>query len=180
MDKATTADFSGFRPKSFYIIDPYSGPSSATDGNIHIGEIAERVYGKYLNGLDALAEDQDGDALENGALVEYTMSNDFIYERALEDFDREQVALGRDSNYREIIKTGMTRLDYWLSISWSDDPEKVTVPDDSTGVTDYEGAVFSQRYLADRVCTPGLEGVIADLIRRGEIPRGDYLFSNEW
>ncbi|MFD8609485.1 hypothetical protein [Streptomyces sp. NPDC059631] len=40
--------------------------------------------------------------------------------------------------------------------------------------------MFEDRFFADRAFSPSLGLVLADLIRRGELPRGDYLFRHWW
>lgn len=45
---------------------------------------------------------------------------------------------------------------------------------------DLEGAVFSDQHYADRAFTPSLGGILADLIRRGELRRGNYIFKHWW
>ncbi|UJW28808.1 hypothetical protein L3Q67_26470 [Saccharothrix sp. AJ9571] len=79
-----------------------------------------------------------------------------------------------------MFKTGAAQLDYWLSISVSDDPSKVTVPTTPPETADLEGAVFANLYDAARAFTPSLEGVLADLIRRGELPRDNYILRHWW
>lgn len=146
-------------------------------GQIPAEEIAARVYGRYVNFLEAVATDGDGDGLANGTLLEIPLSYDWLYEESLADFDRKEVVLGRTADWQPIKKIGLTEMEYWLSVKRTQDPSEVTHPK-GNGVIDLEGATLM--HYDGRVPTPGLRGILADLIRRGEIPRGDYLFDHSW
>ena len=45
---------------------------------------------------------------------------------------------------------------------------------------DLTNAVFAEEFYAQRAFSPSLGSVIADLIRRGDLPRGNYLFRHWW
>ncbi|MGW0875364.1 hypothetical protein ACWD3Z_33505 [Streptomyces sp. NPDC002740] len=89
--------------------------------------------------------------------------------------------MGWDSRTGEsAFKTGATALDYWLSIRVADENTPATVEVNPPATQDLENAVFEDRFFADRAFSPSLRLVLADLIRRGELPRGDYLFRHWW
>jgi len=152
--------------KAYYRIGEYRGQVPAE-------EIAARVYGRPVNFIEAIATEE---GIPNDTLVEITLGSDSDYEEALAEFDLKEIVLGYDSDWRPIRKIGLTELEYWLSIKYTENPREVTARD--SGVQDLEGATLM---VGDRrVSPPGLRGLLADLIRRGEIPRGDYLFDNSW
>lgn len=45
---------------------------------------------------------------------------------------------------------------------------------------DLEGAVFKDAFFANRAYSPSLGAVLADLVRRGELPRGKYIYKHWW
>lgn len=143
-------------------------------GQIPAEEIAARVYGRAVNFIEASAMDEEG--LTNDTLVEIPLSSDSDYEEALAEFDLKEIILGFTSDWEPINKVGLTQMEYWLSVKRTAELSEVTARDD--GPQDLEGATLS--YWDGRVATPGLRGLLADLIRRGEIPRGDYLFDHSW
>lgn len=46
--------------------------------------------------------------------------------------------------------------------------------------TDLENAVFKDAFYANRAFSPSLGSVLADLVRRGELPEGNYLYLHNW
>lgn len=168
MDQPNQRDFSSYVPRSYYSIGRYPG-------QVPVEAIFTRVYGRPFSIIEASSMDNEG--LANDTLVSIDLSNQSAYEEALEEFDSKEITLGYDSNWRPIKKIGLTAMEYWLSISYTQDLSEVTHPGD-TGIQDLEGATLLQ--WDGRVPTPGLRSIIADLIRRGEIPRGDYLFYHSW
>lgn len=168
MDQTDQQDFSSYVPKSYYSIGRYSG-------EVPVETIFERVYGKPFNILEASSVDREG--LANDTLVSIGLSNQSLYEEALEEFDSTEIVLGHDSNWNSIKKIGLTAMEYWLSISYTQDRSEVTHPS-GAGIQDLEGATLLT--WDGRVSPPGLRSVLADLIRRGEIPRGNYLFYHSW
>lgn len=162
--------FAGYKPETHYRI-----VYRANEGGIPIAEIAERVYGRYLNLLESNAMDNDG--MANDTTVKINLNSDYSYEDALEEFDSKEIVLGYDSNYKPITKVGLTQMEYWLSIKTTNNRDEVTHPS-GMGIQDLEGATLLS--YDGRVPTPGLRSVLADLIRRGEIPRGSYLFDHSW
>ncbi|PUB32536.1 hypothetical protein C8K30_1011062 [Promicromonospora sp. AC04] len=163
----------------YYVLEPHAHCATQDNGSIPIETIAERVYGKPYSSLRGCQRDQE--SLPNDSVKLYELESDDHYEQALHDFDRTEVYLGYDRLRQEsVTRTGMTQLDYWLSISVSTDPTKVTVQADAPETTDLAGAVFPDRFDADLAFTPSLEGILADLIRRGELPRGRYIFRHWW
>ena len=165
--------------RPIYTLEPHASFANAENGFIPIETIAERVYGKHYNSLRGCQSDQE--TLPNDSVKLYELESDADYEQALHDIDRTEIYLGYDhARQVEVTKTGMTQLDYWLSISVSDDPAKVTAQANLPETADLEGAVFENYFDADGAFTPSLEGVLADLIRRGELPRGNYIFRHWW
>jgi len=143
-------------------------------GQVPAEEIVARVYGRYVNFIDAIATEV---GIPNDTLVEIPLGSDSDYEEALAEFDLKEIILGYTSNGKPIKKIGLTELEYWLSVKRTDKPSEVTPRD--RGPQDLEGATLM---IGDHRSPPppGLRGLLADLIRRGEIPRGDYLFDHSW
>lgn len=165
--------------RTYCILEPHAHCAGPETGFIPIETIAERVYGKPYSSLRGCQRDQE--SLPNDSVKLYELESDDDYEQALHDLDRAEIYLGYDRARREgVTKTGMTVLDYWLSISVSDDPAKVTAAPNPPETADLEGVVFETYFDADLAFTPSLEGVLADLIRRGELPRGNYIFRHWW
>lgn len=161
-------------PKEYYVLGT---GGHWDDGTINIDELATKVYGKQYNAIWGLEEDYP-----NGTLIEFMFADDEDeYQNCLDSFDLTEVSIGVDPNtFRSVIKKGISPLEYWLSISWSDDPDKVNIEANPRGVVDLENAVFENEHYAARVHTLPLNLVIADLIRRGELPKANYLFRNSW
>ncbi|MFB7918943.1 hypothetical protein [Streptomyces sp. NPDC056061] len=168
-----------WKSRSYYILEPHALWASVENGHIPIETIAERVYSKPYNSLRGCQRDQDH--LPNDSVQLYELEPDEDYGEALYEFDLTEVYLGFDREENEaVFKTGITALDYWLSITVSDDPSQVTVPPGHSETADLQGAVFESHYWASRGFTPSLRGILADLIRRGELPRGNYMFRHWW
>lgn len=163
---------------SYFTLDPHAedGESSVS---IPINTIASRVYGKPYNSLRGCQRDDE--QLNNGAVKLYHFTNEGDLAEALGQFDDPSIYLGWNRETREsMVKQGMTELEYWLSIKIAQSPEEVTVDANPEDHEDLEGAVFESAFFADRAFTPSLGGVIADLIRRGELPRGNYIYRHWW
>ncbi|MEH0644454.1 hypothetical protein QBB33_23740 [Streptomyces scabiei] len=152
---------------------------TAENGYIPIEAIAERVYGKPYSSLRGCQRDDEH--IGNDSVKLYELTSDGDYLQALGDLDGAEIYLGWDSRTGEsAFKTGMTELDYWLSIRVADENTPATVGANPPATQDLENAVFEDRFFADRAFSPSLRLVLADLIRRGELPRGDYLFRHWW
>ncbi|MFJ4003987.1 hypothetical protein ACIPWL_11070 [Streptomyces sp. NPDC090023] len=164
---------------SIYMLEPHAEYVTAENGHIPIEAIAERVYGKPYNSLRGCQRDDEH--IPNDSVKLYELASEGAYEEALDQFDEERVYLGWDSGIGETVyKTGMTELDYWLSIRVADENTPATVEANPPDTQDLENAVFESRFFADRAFSPSLELILADLIRRDELPRGDYLFRHWW
>ncbi|MFI8952571.1 hypothetical protein ACIGO6_39625 [Streptomyces sp. NPDC053750] len=164
---------------SFYVLEPHADHATVGNGHIPIGAIAERVYGKPYNSLRGCQRDDEHIGNDSVKLYELTSDDDYL--EALGDLDDAKLYLGWDSRTGEsVVKTGMTELDYWLSIRVADENTPATVEANPPDTQDLENAVFEDRFFADRAFSPSLKSVLADLIRRGELPRGDYLFRHWW
>ncbi|MEV6583561.1 hypothetical protein AB0M92_36065 [Streptomyces sp. NPDC051582] len=152
---------------------------TAENGHIPIEAIAERVYGKPYSSLRGCQRDDEH--IGNDSVKLYELTSDENYLEALGALDDAEMYLGRDSRTGEsIVKTGMTELDYWLSIRVADENTPATVEANPPATQDLENAVFESRFFADRAFSPSLELILADLIRRRELPRADYLFRHWW
>ncbi|MHC3392374.1 hypothetical protein ACLQ2E_23350 [Streptomyces lavendulocolor] len=172
-------DVPEYTPYSIYVLEPHADYATAENGYIPIGAIAERVYGKPYSSLRGCQRDDEH--IRNDSEKRYELTSDEDYQEALEAFDDTEVYLGWDARTREsVIKTGMTELDYWLSIRIADENTPATVQANPPETQDLENAVFEDRFFADRAFSPSLKLVLADLIRRDEIPRGDFLFRHWW
>ncbi|MEU6405320.1 hypothetical protein [Streptomyces sp. NPDC046985] len=168
-----------YTPYSIYVLEPHADWATAENGHIPIEALAERVYGKAYNSLRGCQRDDEHIGNDSVKLYEFTSSDDYF--EALDAFDDVKMYMGRDSRTGEsVVKTGMTAVDYWLSIRVADENTPATVEANPPRTQDLEGAVFEDRFFADRAFSPSLRLILADLIRRGEIPRGDYLFRHWW
>ncbi|MGY4967090.1 hypothetical protein [Streptomyces sp. 900105245] len=168
-----------YTPYSVYVLEPHPDYATAENGHIPIEAIAERVYGKPYSSLRGCQRDDEH--IGNDSVKLYELTSDEDYLEALEAFDDDKLYLGWDSRTREsVVKTGMTELDYWLSIRIADQDTPATVEANPPETQDLENAVFENRAFADRAFSPSLKLILADLIRRGELPRGNYLFRHWW
>ncbi|MFE0774802.1 hypothetical protein [Streptomyces sp. NPDC058861] len=168
-----------YTPYSIYVLEPHADCVTAENGHIPIEVIAERVYGKPYSSLRGCQRDDEH--IRNDSVKLYKLTSDEDYLEALEEFDDPEVYLGWDSHTRESVrKTGMTELDYWLSIRIADENTPATVEANPPETQDLENAVFEDRSFADRAFSPSLKLILADLIRRGELPRSNFLFRHWW
>jgi hypothetical protein len=162
----------------YFTLDPHAEIGDGS-GYIPIDVIASRVYGKKYNSLRGCQRDSPN--LCNDAEKVYMFASEGDFEEELYSFDQTEIYLGWDREAGESrVKQGMTQLDYWLSIKIAERPEDVTVEANPPEHMDLEGAVFESEFFAARAFTPSLGGVIADLIRRGELPRGNYIYRHWW
>lgn len=169
---------SPYGAEEYFTLDPHAETGDGS-GLIPIDEIASRVYGKTYHSLRGCQRDSEN--LPNDSEKVYKFADDGDFEEALYSFDEARVYLGWDREARESkTKEGMTALDYWLSIKVAERPEDVTVDANPPEHMDLEGAVFEDEFFAARAFTPSLNGVLADLIRRGELPRGNYIYRHWW
>lgn len=173
-----SSEFEKYIPKSYYLLEPHS--RWATGGKIPLEEIAERVYGRPWSALLGCATDEVDGTLPNGALVELDFQDDDSLEEALEEFDSRELFLGYDAEGKELIKQGLTQMEYWLSIRPTTDRTEATYDSFSAVGRDLEGALVHSYDGTVSQGTPGLRMVVADLIRRGELPRGSFLFRHWW
>ncbi|GGU38774.1 hypothetical protein [Streptomyces violascens] len=168
-----------YTPYSIYMLEPHADYVTAENGYIPIEAIAERVYGKPYSSLRGCQRDDE--RIGNDSMKLYKLTSDEDYLEALGDLDDAEMYLGWDSRTGEsVVKTGVTQLDYWLSIRIADENTPATVEANPPATQDLESAVFEDRFFADRAFSPSLRLILADLIRRGELPRGDYLFRHWW
>lgn len=173
MDQTTDSaesprDFSDYAIKNYYSVGSYRG-------QVPVAAIVAEVYGKEISLLEANTVDRDG--LANDTLVSINLSDEGTYQEALQEFDSTEIVLGYDQNWKSILKRGLTAMDYWLSVKITSDYSAVTHPQED-GIQDLEGATLLS--WDGRVPPPGLRSILADLMRRGQIPRGDYLFYHSW
>ncbi|MGW5929318.1 hypothetical protein ACWF2L_24165 [Streptomyces anulatus] len=172
-------DASEYKPRSIYMLEPHADHATTENGYIPIESIAERTYGKPYSSLRGCQ--QDDEDIGNDSVKLYELASDEDYLQALGDLDDAEMYLGRDSRTGEsTFKTGMTELDYWLSIRVADKNTPAAVEANPPPTQDLENAVFENRFFADRAFSPSLRLVLGVLIRRGELPRGNYLFRHWW
>jgi len=179
MGEVIDSKFEQFEPQAFYIVEPHE--AWVKEGQVPISAIAERVYGKPFNALRACQAGDD--SVRNDSVVLYDFSDEKSLKWQLEDFDEPRVYLGYDAQKGEgVYKEGVTSLDYWLSISWvgRDGATRATVDANPREGSDLQGAIFPEDFYAQRAYSPNLSGILADLIRRGELPQGRYLFKHWW
>ena len=163
--------------KSYYWLEPHERWTD--EGQIWIDGLATKVYGKTFDSLRAAQ--QEDDRLGNDQVKIYNFEDESDYLQAIHDFDEKEIYLGYNERLRQSFsKSGMTAMEYWLSIKTSDNPDEVTVEANPPVGTDLEGAVFEDIFYANRAFSPGLRLVLADLIRRGEIPQANYIFHHWW
>ncbi|MFD9868509.1 hypothetical protein ACFXI8_27075 [Streptomyces niveus] len=168
-----------YTARIIYILEPHADYATAGNGHIPIEAIAERVYGKPYNSLRGCQRDDEH--IGNDSVKLYELASDENYLQALGDLDEAEIYLGLDSRTGEIAyKSGITELEYWLSIRVADGTVPATVEANPPPMQDLENAVFEDRFFAERAFSPSLRLVLGDLIRRRELPRGDYLFRHWW
>lgn len=170
---------SAFTATPYYTLEPHQQWVTEENQHIAIEPIIERVYGKPYSSLRGCQRDNDN--LPNDSIALYKLTDDDDYEQALADFDEPAIYLGWNHQTKEsVTKEGMTQLDYWLSIKIDATPGAATVEANPPEHTDLEGAVFDNIFYANRCFSPSLQLMLADLIRRGELPRGNYIFRHWW
>ncbi|MFD8609487.1 hypothetical protein [Streptomyces sp. NPDC059631] len=115
-----------YTPRSIYTLEPHAHLVTAENGYIPIETITERVYGKPYSSLRGCQRDDEH--IGNDSVKLYELTSDRDYLQALGDLDGAEIYLGRDSRTGEsAFKTGMTELDYWLSIRVADESTAATV-----------------------------------------------------
>lgn len=168
-----------YTPRRIYMLEPHVDHATAESGCIPIEAIAERIYRKPYSSLRGCQRDDEHIGNDSVELYELASNDDYL--QALSDLDDVEIYLGWDSRTgQSAYKTGMTELGYWLSIRVADESTSATVEANPPATRDLENAVFEDRFFADRAFSPSLRLVLGDLIRRGELPRGDYLFRHWW
>lgn len=119
-------DVPEYTPRSVYILEPHADLVTVENGYIPIEAIAERVYGKPYSSLRGCQRDDQH--IGNDSVKLYELTSDEDYLQALDDLDNAEIYLGWDSRTGErAFKTGMTELDYWLSIRVADENTPATV-----------------------------------------------------
>jgi hypothetical protein len=172
-------DVSEYTPRSIYVLEPHVDHANAENGYIPIEVIAERIYGKSYSSLRGCQRDDQHIGNDSVKLYEFASNEDYL--QAVSDFDDVEIYLGWDSRTgMSAYKSGMTELDYWLSIRVADESVPATVEANPPRTQDLENAVLESRFFADRAFSPSLRLVLGDLIRRGELPRGNYLYRHWW
>ena len=167
-------NFEQYTQKSYYFIEPHT--QWVKPGEIDISTIAKRAYGKTYDPLRGYQ--QMNDTCSND--TDYVIPIKDSYEYLLSEFDnRGDFYLGYDHvNRRSVYRPDTNPLEYWLSIKIDPkDPNALVNPPE---FQDLFGAVFSESFYADRAYTLPLNLVLVDLIRRGELPMGDFIFRHWW
>lgn len=186
-------NFSTYRPRTLYTLEPHAHCVDEQNdlGYIPIETIVERVYGKAYSSLRGCQRTEENLGNDQVVLIELASDDDYL--QALFDLDggiwkndvqvfEPDVYLGYDRHTGEsVVIDGVTEIEYWLSFDVADDPDQADYPyrpDDR--YTDLTGKTFADRFFMDDVFSPSLRLVLADLIRRGELPQADYLFRHWW
>ena len=167
-------NFEQYTQKSYYVIEPHT--QWVKPGQIDISTIAKRVYGKAYDSLRGYQQ-MDEEARND---TNYLIHIKDRYKSLLSAFDgRDELCLGYDYVKREFVYRPDTNpLEYWMSIKI--DPEDPNALHNPPSGQDLFGAIFSESFYSERAYTLPLDLVLADLIRRGELPMGDYIFNNWW
>ena len=167
-------------PRPFYIVEPHS--SWVKEGEIDITEIVTRVYGKPFDAVRSMQQYEEDLSNDSVCLVELAKDED--YEEVLWEADQTELYLGLDDQQEEVYHRGHTTIQYWQSVGWAGlnglTEADVTVTDFAPRVVDYYGAVFATEHRAQQYTSPPIDHVLADLIRRGELPRGDFIARHWW
>ena len=210
-----------FASEPYFILDPNVDVYDEGEKLIPINALAEEAYGKPFDSLRACQMDNEN--LSNDQVAEYCLADDFVYEDYLGNFDSTEIYLGFDrATMKSAVKTGMTMVEYWKTITWlpegssseatvspedvalwrameENDPallasipyqlerkrryeagELTLVEVNPPETKDLEGAVFQDKFFAQRAYSPSLGAVLADLIRRNVLPRGNYIYRHSW
>lgn len=171
----------------FILFGPYY---SSFSRELDIEELATRVYGKPF---DSLRSAQAGDDnLRNYMYIPYFLEEEDDYLEELNMVDHKEVYLGWDTETGEgTYHKGHTYIEYWLSVKWErmngDDSLVATVDHNNPEHMDKYGAIYPSTYsaaknndFAQRETSAPLSHILADLIRKGELPRANYLFDHSW
>lgn len=139
--------------------------------------IASAFYGKEYVGQ------QTGEMLSNDTyhVYEYaTMDRvkDTLWEGENGEFKSTYLGFDRAA-MKGIMLEGVNRLEYWLSLSHSSDPEVYTHADNPHEGEDCYGAVFKHDFQVYRE-GPSIGWVLADMINKGHLPLGRYLLHCTW
>ena len=167
-------NFEQYTQKSYYFIEPHT--QWVMPGQIDISTIAKRVYGKAYDSLRGYQQ-MDEEARND---TNYLIHIEDCYKSLLSAFDgRDELYLGYDHvKLKGVYRPDTNPLEYWLSIKI--DPEEPNALYNPHPTQDLFGAVFSESFYAERAYTLPLDLVLADLIRRGELPMGDFILRHWW
>lgn len=145
--------------KSGEIYELHSTPSAGATNALQA--VIERVYGHSLDLLAASINDNPWDGTPNDSYIlhdlRHSPDDSLGLEWDLRKFDAPS-KLGPDEK-----PAGRTEMEYWQSLLPAEGEE--LTPELRNELRDY---------------APGLKGVLADLVRRGEIPAAKYLFFHSW
>ena len=168
-------DTSTYTPQQVYRLSPYVEGDGVI---INIDQVVCEQYGREYSSLRG-AQNYD-EHLYNGAYLFFTLSSDEDYEQALWDLDEPGVYLGYNYLTREsLVLPDVSSLEYWNSLSVAPSRDLATVGD-YTKLKDCRGKTFPDQFSLDAYYTPPLPWIVADMIRRGALPRGDYLYHHDW
>lgn len=146
----------------YYVMELFShgGPES-------LDSIATRVYGRTYVGSRAMGDSAPG----NDSWITFDMTEgSWQYEEGIEEFDSETTTTYNEKTY-ETETFDQSPLDYWLGLTseppyyYSEEQKAAWDPGEDRDVQEK---------------APDLEWVLADLIRRGELPHGHYLLRHWW
>lgn len=151
-------------------------------GALSLNEIATEFYGRKYVGQQ-VGDGGRNDMFSNDSVYEFDMTEDDPNEHFWQIDDPEasaQTYLGYDvPSGTTMYHEGHNREEYWKSMSWSDDPDKVTHPDNPGKGEDCYGAVFRYDFQVYREA-PNVTYTLARLIKAGVLPYGKYLLYVSW
>ncbi len=163
------------KTKKFYILPLHDHEAGSLD------EIATRVYGRKYRGQ------QTGDMLPNDSWHYYDMTKDEVeqwcYDMEQERVDGKGHYLGSKKvpttgEWKSFYVEGMNWFDYWLSLDISPGDSVLSGYHSSDDTEDLRGKTISE--LTSIRTAPTIHYVLADLIKRGELPYGHYMLHCWW
>lgn len=146
-------------------------------GAMILNKIATEYYGKQYVGQQV--GDGMRDMLSNDSEYVFHMSEEDVAQYVY-DAEEKTTYLGYDPFTKESkYLEGVTRLEYWKSLSYSDDKDKQTHPDNPREGENCFGAVFAYDFQVYREAPP-IHHVLADLIKNDILPYGTYILYVSW
>lgn len=147
---------------TYYVMElfDHGGPES-------LDAIATRVYGRKYSGSRSMGDFAPG----NDSWLTFDMTEDgWAYKEGIEEFDSPTTRI-YDEKTREFLTYKTSPLNYWLGLTkeppsyYSEERKAAWDPGEDREIQEQ---------------APDLSWVLADLIRRGELPHGHYLLRHWW